>query len=220
MPIEGFLKQFIEDYLLRDLDSMAAVSPPPGQTGACGFSMVLVTLAGCELLGALTHTRPFHPRNGAEQFYHFWRNGLYPNDRVRADLAPAIRKLVRHGLAHAFVPKPLILVTKNKGTKNHLSCDAEGVLIVDCLTLAEDFRTAYEQFVKPKIQTGERSWLQKQLVLIQTEGTEQAEEEVALRIGNLPRTDPTEAQYFIPSGQVSITSVNSPTLPPRWRSEP
>jgi hypothetical protein len=182
--------------------------------------MVLVTLAGCELLGALTHTRPFDSRNGAEHFSHFWRNGLYPKDRARADLAPTIRKLVRHGLAHAFVPKPLILVTKNKGSRNHLSCDAEGVLTVDCLMLAEDFRAAYEHFVKPKLQTAERGSLQKQLLLIQTEGTEQAEEQVAVRIGSLPLTDPTEAQYFVPSGQVSITSVNSPTLPPRWRSEP
>ena len=218
MDIEDFLKQFIEGYLLPDLASMAAVTPSAGETGACGYSMVLVTLAGCELLGALTFSEPFRPSQGSDHFAHFWQDGLYPTDRLRSELAPAIYKLVRHGLAHAFVTKPLILVTKNKGTKNHLCRDAAGVLTIDCLALADDFRAAYnERFVIPQVQTAHgRSALQRQLDLMHTRHTEDSESHVT-RIGSVPDVDPTEAQQFIPSGQVMI---NSPTLPPRWKSKP
>lgn len=212
MNVEDFLKQFVEDYLLRDLASMAAIAPPAGETGACGYSMVLVTLAGCELLGALSYTKPFDPRSGSEHFTHFWQKGLYPTDPVRSNLAPTIYKLVRHGLAHAFVTKPLILVTKNKGTKDHLCRDAADVLTIDCLALADDFRTGYKRFVVPQLRTVQgHSGLQRQLDLMHTRHTDDSDSHV-LRIGSVPHFDATEAQQFVPSGQVMI---NSPTVPPR-----
>src|SRR4051794_14911172 len=130
MEIEDFLKLFVDQYLLRDLASMAAVSPPPGETGACGFSMVLVTLAGCEMLGSITYPRPFRPSEGGRHFAHFGGDALSPTAPVRADLAETIYKLVRHGLAHAFITKPRILVTKTAGTVNHHCRQADGSLTV------------------------------------------------------------------------------------------
>lgn len=230
MEIEDFLKQFIDGYLLADLAAMSAVTPPPGQTGACGYSMVLVTLAGCELLGALTCSRSFNPFEGSEHFAYFWRNGLYPTDSVRAALAPTAYKVVRHGLAHAFVTKPMILVTKNKGTKNHLCRDTSGVLTIDCLALADDFRSAYERLVIPKLQTiSERAALQQQLDLMHTQQSKESDAQ-AILIGSAPVGDPTEGLQFIPSGQVmakptvpipsGVARINSPAPLIRWSRKP
>jgi hypothetical protein len=217
MEIEDFLKRFIDQYLLRDLASMAAVSPPPGETGACGFSMVLVALAGCELLGSITYPKPFRPLEGRRHFAHFWRSAMYPTDAVRADLAETIYKLVRHGLAHAFITKPRILVTKTAGTVNHLCRQPDGSLTVDCLALAHDFRRGYEQFVLARMSTpSDRAALQRQLDDIQNASWDDSAEHV-IRIGSVPDADPNEAQRFIPSGQVMI---NSPSLQPLFKQKP
>jgi hypothetical protein len=50
MKIEAFLEQFVEGYIFEDLASMESV-PNRGRYGNCGYSMVMVALAGVELLG-------------------------------------------------------------------------------------------------------------------------------------------------------------------------
>ncbi|MGE5836006.1 MAG: hypothetical protein ACM4AI_16110 [Acidobacteriota bacterium] len=52
MEIEAFLERFVEGYLFGDLESMAQVRLEGRKYGNCGYSMVLVELAGAELLGA------------------------------------------------------------------------------------------------------------------------------------------------------------------------
>src|SRR5262245_27868124 len=85
MKVQEFLERFIDGYLLGDLRTMAQVPPPPaGEYGACGFSMVLITLAGAELLGALVSPTPFNPYHGSRYFERFWKEFMYPDDGARA----------------------------------------------------------------------------------------------------------------------------------------
>jgi hypothetical protein len=150
--------------------------------------------------------KPFDPRSGSEHFRHFWQKSLYPTDAVRSDLAPTIYKLVRHGLAHAFVTKPLILVTKNKGTKNHLCRDAAGVLTIDCLALADDFRTAYERFVIPQVRTAQgHSVLQRQLDLMHRRDTEDSDNHVISRVLAGRRPDGGATVHSVRAGNDQFT---------------
>ena len=71
-------------------------------------------------------------------------------DSSYANLGPVFRRLVRNGLAHNFLAKPGILVTKF--TNNKISIDiVKQELYVDCNVLFNDFRLSYTQLVKPII---------------------------------------------------------------------
>jgi hypothetical protein len=59
-------------------------------------------------------------------------------------------KFVRHGVAHSFMTKPMIRVTKHRDGA-HLCRTSDDILFVDALTLADDFETAYRQQLRPKI---------------------------------------------------------------------
>jgi hypothetical protein len=200
---------------------------------------IIHAMAASLALRSVRLSERFEPYDGAKQFDHFWKQGLYPSDPARADLAPTIYELVRHGLAHAFVTKPMILVTKNKGTKNHLRQNA-GVLTVDCLALADDFRAAYERFVRPQLLApAQRAALQNQLKLILERGTKDSDEHV-IRICSAPTSGPTEAQFFIPSANTWLarpparrcrgtprhsaigdsTMAHCPTVPPVRKPKP
>jgi len=67
---------------------------------------------------------------------------LYKGDQERANLANLVRYLVRDGLSHLFIAKPLITVTKT-GAERHLRRDSVGCLLADCLVLSDDLLLAF-----------------------------------------------------------------------------
>lgn len=82
MNIDDFFKQFVEGYLLGDLESMSEVVVKPGKTfGGVGYPMVATTLAGMELLGQLLmpNTDPFDQNKGNEYFLNYWNNYFSKN---------------------------------------------------------------------------------------------------------------------------------------------
>ena len=218
MRIEDFLERFVEGYLFGDLRAMSNVpAPAPGAYGACGYSMVLVTLAGSELLGSLVYSEPFNKRDGDKYLEHFWQEYLYPDDSRRKALSTTLRALVRNGLAHAFLTKPSIVVsTQREGTKNHLAKDGSGTLYFDAITLADDFRRAYSARVAPRLAVPEqRDALQAQLELIHREYSNDAARH-AIIIGDAPNVDLNEAYPFIPSGQAVPTDASPINDSAQW----
>src|SRR5689334_14597119 len=72
MPIEEFLERFVEGYLFSDLRSLADIKLPGSASfGAAGYPMVASTMAGIELLGALTSGETFQPKRGRRRFNEF-----------------------------------------------------------------------------------------------------------------------------------------------------
>src|SRR5689334_16115349 len=74
MNIADFLEQYVEGYLFEDLTSMEPIRAGQGkECGAVGYPMVAATLAGIELLGALTSAKTFDPIRGGRQYFRsFW----------------------------------------------------------------------------------------------------------------------------------------------------
>ncbi len=217
LTIEEFLERYVAGYLLSDLRAMLAVpAPEPGKYGACGFSIVLVTLAGVELMGFLTSDQDFNPNYGRQYFRQFWSEFLYPEDQDRIAAAGSIYNLVRHGLAHTFLTKPGIIVsTQRHGTKNHLSRLADGSLQIDACALADDFMRAFKDRVMPMLSVlARRDAMQGQLERFQRAYTTDSER-LSQAFERLPSAEP-EPWIYVPSGEVSAdnTLINSPTVPP------
>ena len=149
VDLAKFLKENVEGYLFKDLDALIAVGPLPGENlGAVGYPLLITTFAGIELLGALASAKKFDPRSGAYYFTSFWGTYLYPADRQRVDAAGPIYKLVRHGLAHAFVVKGDIVVGKSGP---HLGRFPSGAVCIDAAQLAQDLKNSYYRFIGPQV---------------------------------------------------------------------
>lgn len=151
MKLEDFLDQFVEGYLFSDLRSMSQVSTPAGLPyGAVGYPMVSTTIAGIELLGALTSSSTFDKHRGSVYFRNFWGD-MYSDHRRQ--LGTAVYQLLRHGVAHVFVAKPRITVIKSTEKALHLGTSPSGDLIVNALTLASDLEQTYRTNIASQLAT-------------------------------------------------------------------
>lgn len=153
MTIEEFLNKFVEGYLFHDLESMEKITLPSGQNdGAVGYPMVSTVMAGIELLGnlLLPTSDPFDPNSGNNYFYNYWDNYFAKHKPIYVNLGQLFRTLIRHGVAHTFVAKPGIFVTK--GSNQEIKLDAtRQELYVDCNVLFNDFKQSYISLVKPLV---------------------------------------------------------------------
>lgn len=151
MTIDEFLNKFVEGYLFHDLESMERITLPPGQSdGAVGYPMVSTVMAGIELLGNLLMptSNAFNPNLGNDYFLNYWNNYLAKQYPIYTNLGKLFRRLVRHGIAHTFVAKPGILVTKGNNQEIKLDTTRQE-LYVDCNVLFNDFKQSYISLVKP-----------------------------------------------------------------------
>jgi len=152
MTFDAYLEQFIEGYLLEDLNSMAPISLAEGKRyGAVGYPMVMTVLSGVEVLGVLTSRAKFNSENGADRFGEYWRNYLYTDRPAVQRLDSLMYEFVRHGLAHSFMTMPMIRVTKYRDPGHLHRSPTSNVICVDALTLAEEFAQAYWRRLRPTI---------------------------------------------------------------------
>ena len=142
VTVTVFLSQMVDGYLLSDLDVMVQTQPRSAM-GHLGFPIVSACCGGIELLGALASSNPYNKMAGAEYFRSYWVDYLYPQSQ-RSALALPFYSLLRHGLAHCFVTKPSVIVTKYEPTR-HLTMD-QGTFVVDSTALAVDFKDSYRVF--------------------------------------------------------------------------
>jgi hypothetical protein len=152
MTLDEFLERFIEGYLFCDLRSMAPIRVRDGdEYGGVGYPMVMSALSGIELLGALTSDKTFSRWSGSPgRFQQFWAEFMYPQRPKRSQMGSLIYELVRNGLAHTCITKPMVVVTKSHDGA-HLCRTADGSIVVDALTLADELVAAYEERVKPRL---------------------------------------------------------------------
>jgi hypothetical protein len=145
MTLDQYLERFIEGYLFGDLQSMAAIKVPEGREyGGAGYPMVMTALTAVELLGTLTANEPFNKWNGKKRFRDFWKSYLYTGQPARQEIANLMYQFVRDGLAHTYMTKPRIEVTKAYHGQ-HLCRTSDESIIVDALSLTEEVRVAYQR---------------------------------------------------------------------------
>ena len=118
--------------------------------GAVGYPIVMTSLSGIEVLGALTSRTKFVAGNGAARFREFWRNFLYAERPAFSKLDTLVYEFVRHGLGHSFMTKPMVVITKYRAAE-HLCRRNDDVLSIDAFTLADDLERAYVERVKPRV---------------------------------------------------------------------
>jgi hypothetical protein len=146
-----FLAHSVEGYLFGDLKAMQAVSQAEGaRGGGLGYPMLMTTLAGIELLGALLIEQPFDAHAGKKYFQAYWKSYLYPNDPPKAAAADIAYALARHAIAHTFLLKGRLAVVKGRPTV-HLALGSSGEFYIDATQLALDFIDSYDSRIKPSL---------------------------------------------------------------------
>jgi hypothetical protein len=146
---KAFLVRNVEGYLFDDLRAMQALVAPVGATGGgAGYPLLMSAFAGIELFGALVSTAAFHANSGKVYFRHFWSRYLYPSLNNASEIGQSLYQLVRHGVAHGFVVKGSIAVLKRTPAK-HLKRDAQDLICIDAVQLADDLIECYFATLKP-----------------------------------------------------------------------
>jgi len=165
MNLDDFLKRFVEGYLFHDLDSMATLTVPNGQDdGAAGYPMISTTASGIELLGGLLSQQPISTgsSSGNGYFLDYWNKCLSVTNTDYQNLGELFRKLVRHGLAHTFLAKPGILVTKRNPAIHAPTFKVDITrqeMILDCVDFYNDFKRSYQEHILPIVFSGQTSTL-------------------------------------------------------------
>ena len=175
--------------------------------------MMISILAGTELLGFLLMTDggAFNDRAGSGYFNNYWDNYLAKIQPKYTGLAGLFYNLVRHGLAHSFITKHGIFLTR--GTRQCIKVNVKDeLLLVDVDVFYEDFKRSYNDFVLP--------------ILINNEKNESPSvTSMQAKLDSLERSNKTKSKYFFsklvlgteqmrndPFSVISVTGASGPTL--------
>lgn len=140
MNILEFKESFIEGYLFNDLRSMSTKQ----DYGALGYPMVVSILAGMELFGRL-----LSGKDNRSGFVYYWDNFFVKQNQRYSLLGELIYQLVRNGIAHSFITKPGIFITKDEKQGNAITMDESKNIYIDANLLFSEFENSYNSLVKP-----------------------------------------------------------------------
>lgn len=151
MEIKEFLDRHIDGYLIHDLQRMSEIKEFENGYGACGYPMLMSILSGVELIGILNHPTEINAelfRSNSRIFFEngwvvlFGKNAKYSEESTRK----IFRDLIRNGLAHMYLSKPNVGVTKSH-PEAHLQSE-NGIFFVHPTEFFNDFIKAYGE-IKP-----------------------------------------------------------------------
>lgn len=133
--------EFIELYLIRDLQSMRSLKSEDG-LGKCGYQMMMSLCSACEILGSLEKNE-FNQSGGNERFKFFLEKHL-PEYVSSWEI---LYYFIRHRVAHDFITPPGIAIRLNNDRARHLGL-MDDWFVVDAYVFMDDFISAYEQIKK------------------------------------------------------------------------
>lgn len=141
----------LDAYLIGDLETMSKIIPTDGERdGRVGYPMVLTILAGMELMGMVISGRKEY-----NAFDDFWKEFIKDNIDYgkggKEGLEKILRLSIRNGIAHHFLTKNGIAITK--WDCNNLT-NLNGNLNIDALIFYKDFKKTYDR-IKNKLLNGE-----------------------------------------------------------------
>lgn len=160
MDIKDFLKQFVEGYLFHDLENLAKIELTVTQnSGALNYPMVLSILSGMELLGFIlsTDNKPFSgdTNSGNKYFENYWKNYFSVQEPKYKPLGNVFRQLIRHGIAHTFLTKHGVYISKGLNNKIQINA-SEKKIYFDSIVFFREFVDSYNNLVRPIIdETGQ-----------------------------------------------------------------
>ncbi|HVY72695.1 MAG TPA: hypothetical protein VG984_01425 [Candidatus Paceibacterota bacterium] len=182
MTVDAYLKEYIEGYLFKDIEGIQKGIPmplPPGEFGTAAYPILMSCLAGMEMLGYLLMRDgkgfEIKPRVGETRFLNYWDNYFSKQNTVYTGLGEIFYVLLRHGLAHAFLSKHGIWVTR--GTREDTKVNTRSRSIsLDADVFFEEFKRSYFDLAKPVILTGSQAQLDDFLAKSQTQSDKEFEE--------------------------------------------
>lgn len=180
LSLDTCLSVVIEGYLLNDLKSMKD-DIEWKDLGAVCYPMLMAILAGSELLGRLTGG------NTSRAVAHYWTTFMSQINPLYADLEAVAQELLRNGLMHTYLTKPGVgVVRKIPGA--HLTTD-DGVILLDCCVLADDFRESYLRHAKPYV-CSERDAAERHVLQVHQDATQARSSRTlaAIDVTRFPRT--------------------------------
>lgn len=152
MNRSDFFKHLIDGYLMLDLRNMSELEQKDDENGGgVGYPMLATCVSGMELLGGVLYNGKYNHHKDWDYFEHYWNEYLTKVDARYAPFAKLFWKLVRNGVAHTYMAKAAITVTKGQ-QDNHLIFHNGGAQFnIDCRQFYLDFLASYQQHVKPKL---------------------------------------------------------------------
>lgn len=133
------LRALFDRYLLPDLRRLRPLRPDETGAGACLYPLALTLMAAIEFSGALLDDAAYDIRKNQHYFTAYWQR-MFEGRTVALDAA-AVYKLLRHGLAHLYLPKGDVGVVRDASAVV-LGLDEEGRRAVNVDALAADYEAA------------------------------------------------------------------------------
>lgn len=156
--IKEFLEKHIDGYLICDIRRMSEIKAFENGYGACGYPMLMSILSGVELIGILNYSTKINAelfRSNSRAFFEngwgilFSKNAKYSEEST----CKIFRELIRNGLAHMYLSKPNVGVTKSH-PEAHLQSE-NGIFFVHPTELFNDFIKAYEEIKSSMLKSQE-----------------------------------------------------------------
>jgi hypothetical protein len=129
--------QFVEEYFIRDLQSMRKIQSSDG-LGRCGFQMMVTLCTGCELLGSIEKN---DLSENSEKKFSFFLTQHLPNYSQSWRI---LFHFMRNRIAHDFITPPHIAIELKGEREQHLGVRGEW-FIIDVYVFMDDFLQAYEK---------------------------------------------------------------------------
>jgi hypothetical protein len=149
--VKNFVEQFIEGYILEDLETMSRDNVSPGKKyGAVGYPMIATILSGMELLGGFLtpNAQQFNPRGMRGNFLNYWDNYFVKEYPQYNGLGDIFYSLIRNGIGHVFIAKHGIVVNKFAGPAI-LVDQTKKELYLNPNEFYKEFRESYLNRAKP-----------------------------------------------------------------------
>ena len=109
------LRALLDRYLLPDLRRLRSLPPDETGAGACLYPLALTLMAAIEFSGTLLDKAAYNIKKNEHYFTIYWQRCLFKGRPVAQD-AGAVYNLLRHGLAHLYLPKGNLGVVRDPST--------------------------------------------------------------------------------------------------------
>ncbi|QHV97295.1 hypothetical protein [Spirosoma endbachense] len=99
--LEGFWSQIIDGYFRHDIKQLEAIDIGDEKYGLCAVEQFMAVASTLELLGKLLSKSAAKIANEDAAWAYYFKHYLAEHKKIKG----AIHALVRHGVAHLFLPK-------------------------------------------------------------------------------------------------------------------
>ncbi|HUD07685.1 MAG TPA: hypothetical protein VMQ52_01255 [Candidatus Saccharimonadales bacterium] len=219
-----FFKQIVDEYLFLDLKNMVEIQQKAGEpAGAASYPILATCVSAMELLGGLLSSEDYSDNQSKSKGYfeHYWNEYLIKVNPAYSRYLDLFWQLVRHGVAHTYIAKTAITVTKGK-KDSHLVLYSDNTRFnIDCQVFYEDFLKSYNDQVKPLLVADNAFTKQvdKNIDLLLSGSEERSQKVLAPLVPTTrPSDDSKSDTWQTPSG-IAPTTQTTTVVPDNIRQE-